>query len=67
MADIDIVPKQTSRTWLWVIVVLALIAVAFWFFNRQPTRTTRADGAGATYAVNHPAPSTLATLPSLAS
>ena len=67
MADIDIVPKQASRTWIWVVVVLALIALAFWFFNRQPTRTTRADGPGATYAANHPAPITLTTVGSLAS
>jgi len=67
MADIDIVPKQASRTWIWLVVVLALIALAFWFFNRQPTRSTRAEGAGAIHAVNHAAPTELTTPHSLAS
>jgi len=52
MADIDIVPKHSSRAWVWVIVVLALIAVAFWFMNRQPTRSTRADRGGALQATH---------------
>lgn len=58
MADIDIVPKQASRTWVWLVIILALIALAFWFFNREPARSTRADGPRPTFAMNQTAPIT---------
>jgi hypothetical protein len=30
MADIDIVPKHRSRTWLWVLLAIVLIALFAW-------------------------------------
>jgi len=59
MAEIDIVPKQSSRAWVWVILVIALIAVAYWFMNRQPARSTGLDRVGAPHALNHPGPVTM--------
>jgi len=61
MADIDIVPKQSSHVWLWVILAVVIVALAFWYFNRQPTRSTRAEGAAAIHAMSQPAPLALAS------
>jgi hypothetical protein len=30
MADIDIVPKHRSRTWLWIVLAIIVIAI-IWF------------------------------------
>jgi len=59
MAEIDIVPKHSSRAWVWVILVIALIAVAYWFMNRQPARSTRLDRGAAPHAMNLPSPVTV--------
>ena len=59
MAEIDIVPKQSSRAWVWVILVIALIAVAYWFMNRQPASSSRVDRGGAPQALNYPGPVSL--------
>ncbi|HSK08764.1 MAG TPA: hypothetical protein VK911_04260 [Vicinamibacterales bacterium] len=32
MADIDIVPKQRSYTWLWILLALVILAVLWWAF-----------------------------------
>jgi len=41
MADIDVVRKG-SRTWLWIVIVLAVVLVAWWLMSRSGpgTRTT---------------------------
>lgn len=45
MADIDIVPKHRSYAWLWIVIALVIIAVA-WFAlsGRRGTRATGATG-----------------------
>jgi hypothetical protein len=30
MADIDVVPKHRSLTWLWVLIAVIVIAVVWW-------------------------------------
>jgi len=30
MADIDVVPKHRSLTWLWVILAVIVVAVVWW-------------------------------------
>lgn len=30
MADIDIVPKHRSYTWLWILLALVILAVLWW-------------------------------------
>jgi bacteriorhodopsin len=40
MAEIDIVPKHRSPAWVWIVIALVVIALAYWFFTRQPNRTT---------------------------
>ena len=30
MADIDVVPKQRSNVWLWIVLAIVVIAVIFW-------------------------------------
>jgi len=59
MADIDIVPKHSSRAWVWVILVIALVVLAIWFMNRQPARSTSVDPVGATHAMNQARPTML--------
>jgi len=63
MADIDIVPKHSSRAWIWVVLVIALVVLAFWFMRRQPARSTTAERAGAPHAMNQPGPIALTPLP----
>jgi len=45
MAEIKVEPKRGGMGWLWVIILLALIAAGFWYFmNRSvPATTTPAD------------------------
>ncbi len=43
MADIDIVPKHRSRTWLWI--VLAIIVIAIVWFALASSRGTGRVGA----------------------
>jgi hypothetical protein len=46
MADIDVV-KKSSRTWLWVVIVLALLVAAFFLFGRGPdTQAGLMNGEG---------------------
>jgi len=66
MADIDIVPKQRSNTWMWVLLVLALVVLGFWLFNREPRRSTGVKGAPAIHAMNQ-APGASTPLQRLAS
>jgi bacteriorhodopsin len=44
MADIDIVPKKRSATWVWVLLAVVVLAVIIWMLmGRAPSRTTRGD------------------------
>jgi len=63
MADIDIVPKHSSRAWVWVILAIAVVVLAIWFMNRQPTRSTSADRVGPAHAMNHAVPMMLRPQP----
>jgi len=56
MADIDIVPKQSSHTWVWIVLALMIAVLAFWFLSHSPTRAARADGAGAVNELSQPVP-----------
>ena len=51
MADIDVV-KKGSRTWLWIVVALAIVLIAWWFMSRPAGghRTTQVVPQG-----THPA------------
>ena len=49
MADIDIVPKHRSRTWLWVVLALIVVALLFWMMGGRtdaPTRGSLRGGPG---------------------
>jgi bacteriorhodopsin len=40
MADIDVVPKHRSLTWLWVVLAVIVIAVVWWALaGRTPNPT----------------------------
>jgi hypothetical protein len=46
MAEIKVEPKRGGLGWLWAIIVIALLAVAAWYFLTQtgtPATTTPAD------------------------
>lgn len=45
MADIDIVPKQRSYTWLWIVLALVILAVLWWAFAGGDEVTTSPSGA----------------------
>lgn len=45
MADIDIVPKQRSYTWLWILLALVILAVLWWAFAGGDEVTTSPSGA----------------------
>lgn len=39
MADIDIVPKRRTSTWLWVAIALIVLAILFfWLMGSTPTQ-----------------------------
>jgi hypothetical protein len=40
MTDIDIVPKHRSRTWLWVLLAIVVLAVLWLMMSRGTTPTT---------------------------
>jgi hypothetical protein len=58
MADIDIVPKHRSYTWLWIVIALVIIAVAW--FALSGHRGTRATGASGELLAPGAAPTVLA-------
>jgi hypothetical protein len=45
MADIDIVPKQRSYTWLWILLALVILAVLWWAFAGGDTADVSPTGA----------------------
>jgi bacteriorhodopsin len=49
MADIDIVQKKGSSVWLWVVLIVAALALLFWFMSsRNPAPSAHLhDGAPA--------------------
>lgn len=59
MADIDVVPKNRSYTWLWVILAVAVIALLVWMFAGRTPRTTQLRPAPSAHAVLVMAPSSL--------
>jgi hypothetical protein len=40
MADIDVVPKDRSYTWLWVLLALVVIVALIWAFTGRPDQVT---------------------------
>ena len=40
MADIDVVPKHRSNTWVWIVLALVVIAVLIWAFAGRTHTTT---------------------------
>lgn len=36
MAEIDVVPKHRSYTWLWVVLAIVIVAVLIWAFTGRP-------------------------------
>jgi len=46
MADIDVVPKRGTKTWVWIVLALVIIAVLWMMLGRGPSRSGRLeDGA----------------------
>jgi hypothetical protein len=41
MADIDVVPKQRSNTWLWILLAIIAVAILVWLFAARPHTTTQ--------------------------
>jgi len=41
MADIDVVPKQRSLTWMWILAAIVIVALLMWALmgNREPSRS----------------------------
>ena len=61
MADIDIVPRMRSSTWLWVVLALIVLAVIFWLVaggTRPETSIGALDEATAAPVAAAIAPST---------
>jgi len=40
MADIDVVPKHRSYTWLWVLLAVIVIVALIWVVGARPQRVT---------------------------
>jgi len=58
VADIDVVPKQRSNMWLWIVLAIVVIAVLIWAFSGRTHAAARFPPAAST--------PTAATLPSAA-
>jgi len=46
MADIDVVPKHRSNTWVWIVLALVVAAILIWAFAGHSTRTASHDDRG---------------------
>lgn len=40
MADIDVQPKRSSPWWLWVLILVIVIAVGYYLLKGRSSRTT---------------------------
>jgi len=40
MADIDVVPKHRSNTWLWIVLAVIVIALLIWALAGRTHRVT---------------------------
>lgn len=49
MAEIRVEPRKRSMTWLWLILLIAVIAAAVWYFtsNGHPLSATTATSLAA--------------------
>ena len=47
MADIDVVPKQRSRTWLWMVLILIAVMLLVWAFTGRTRTVTQSWPASA--------------------
>ncbi len=45
MAEIRVQPKPRSRAWLWVLLVLAVVALVAWYLLREGLVTVQQTGA----------------------
>jgi|tagenome__1003787_1003787.scaffolds.fasta_scaffold19303097_1 hypothetical protein len=43
MADIDVVPKHRSNTWIWILLAIVIIAIAIWAFAGRTHTSTRLE------------------------
>jgi hypothetical protein len=41
MADIDVVPKHHSMTWLWIVIAAVVVLALWWALGRQHTTTSQ--------------------------
>jgi len=41
MADIDVVPKHHSMTWLWIVIAAVVVLALWWALSRQGSTRTR--------------------------
>jgi hypothetical protein len=55
VADIDIVPKKRSSTWMWIVLAIVVIALLFWLLG----------GGTQPAARGVPSPGAVASAPSL--
>lgn len=56
MADIDVVPKRRTNTWVWIVLAIVVIAVLFWMFgSRARSTAARTSVPPAVAAVLSPA------------
>jgi hypothetical protein len=55
MADIDVVPKHRSNTWLWIVLIVAIALVVIWMFASRTGTVTELQQA-------HPALASLAAV-----
>jgi len=47
MADIDVVPKHRTNTWLWIVLAIIVIAILIWAFARRPHTTAQLQPSSA--------------------
>jgi len=49
MADIDVVPKRRTSTWIWIILAIVVVAILWMALGSRPatTRTGRVIGGPA--------------------
>jgi len=40
MAEIDVVPKQRSNAWVWIVLAIVIAAVLIWAFTGRRAQST---------------------------
>lgn len=58
MAEIDVVPKNRSNSWLWIVAAVIIVALLIWAFTGRPHRAARLNTGPSVIAAFAPPPPT---------